>query len=455
MNTKVIMPQLGESVYEGTLTKWLKKAGDPVAKDEPLFEVSTDKVDSEIPAPASGILDEILVDEGTTIKIDTVVAVIRESAGDGDAGGEEPGEENAREPAAETGTKAGEEPGEESARGTGTEAGGGARKTGEEGAEAAGGKAKEDSAVPSIRPQSLLASPLVRKIARENGVDLADVTGTGLEGRITKDDLEKHLSRGGGARPAAPAAAGGAGDAAAPGSGPGGGAGDDAETVPMTPMRRAIAERMVESKRISAHVNTMFEIDMSAIVRLRQGRKEDFLKREGIPLTYTPFFAKALVESVRNFPVFNSSVSGDAIVYKKGIHLGIAVALEAGLIVPVVRAAHLKNFTGIALAIHDLAERARTKRLKPEEVQNGTITLTNPGIYGSLFGTPVINQPQVAILGIGAITKRPVVIDDAIAIRSMAYLSLSFDHRVIDGAVADQFMADLKARLEGWTEWQD
>jgi 2-oxoglutarate dehydrogenase E2 component (dihydrolipoamide succinyltransferase) len=220
-------------------------------------------------------------------------------------------------------------------------------------------------------------------------------------------------------------------------------------------MRRAIAERMVESKRTSAHVNTMFEIDMSAIVRLRQARKEDFLKREGIPLTYTPFFAKALVESVRHFPVFNSSVSGDAIVYKKGIHLGIAVALEAGLIVPVVRAAHLKNFTGIALAIHDLAERARTKRLKPEEVQNGTITLTNPGIYGSLFGTPVINQPQVAILGIGAITKRPVVIDDAIAIRSMAYLSLSFDHRVIDGAVADQFMADLKARLEAWTEWQD
>ncbi|NLV31644.1 MAG: 2-oxo acid dehydrogenase subunit E2 [Acidobacteria bacterium] len=440
MNTKVIMPQLGESVYEGTLTKWLKKTGDPVVKDEPLFEVSTDKVDSEIPAPASGILDEILVDEGTTIKIDTVVAVIRESAGDGDAGGEEPGEETAREPAAETGT----------------EAGGEAGKTGEEGAEAAGGKAKEDSAAPSIRPQSLLASPLVRKIARENGVDLADVAGTGLEGRITKDDLEKHLSRVGAARPAAPAAAGGAGGAAAaPESGPGGSAGDDAETVPMTPMRRAIAERMVESKRTSAHVNTMFEIDMSAIVRLRQARKEDFLKREGIPLTYTPFFAKALVESVRNFPVFNSSVSGDAIVYKKGIHLGIAVALEAGLIVPVVRAAHLKNFTGIALAIHDLAERARTKRLKPEEVQNGTITLTNPGIYGSLFGTPVINQPQVAILGIGAITKRPVVIDDAIAIRSMAYLSLSFDHRVIDGAVADQFMADLKARLEAWTEWQD
>jgi len=440
MNTKVIMPQLGESVYEGTLTKWLKKTGDPVVKDEPLFEVSTDKVDSEIPAPASGILDEILVDEGTTIKIDTVVAVIRESAGDGDAGGEEPGEETAREPAAETGT----------------EAGGEAGKIVEEGAEAAGGKAKEDSAAPSIRPQSLLASPLVRKIARENGVDLADVAGTGLEGRITKDDLEKHLSRVGAARPAAPAAAGGAGGAAAaPESGPGGSAGDDAETVPMTPMRRAIAERMVESKRTSAHVNTMFEIDMSAIVRLRQARKEDFLKREGIPLTYTPFFAKALVESVRNFPVFNSSVSGDAIVYKKGIHLGIAVALEAGLIVPVVRAAHLKNFTGIALAIHDLAERARTKRLKPEEVQNGTITLTNPGIYGSLFGTPVINQPQVAILGIGAITKRPVVIDDAIAIRSMAYLSLSFDHRVIDGAVADQFMADLKARLEAWTDWQD
>jgi 2-oxoglutarate dehydrogenase E2 component (dihydrolipoamide succinyltransferase) len=227
------------------------------------------------------------------------------------------------------------------------------------------------------------------------------------------------------------------------------------ETVPMTPMRKAIADHMILSKRISAHVNTFFEVDMSAIVKLRESHKVEFTKREGIPLTYSPFFAKALVDVVREFPVFNSSVSGDGIVYKKPVNLGVAVALDTGLIVPVVKDAHLKSFTGLALSIYDLAERARNKRLKPDDVQNGTISMTNPGSYGGLFATPIISQPQVAILGIGGIEKRPVVVQDAIAIRSMVYLSLTFDHRVIDGAVADRFMARLKERLQTWTQWID
>ncbi len=227
----------------------------------------------------------------------------------------------------------------------------------------------------------------------------------------------------------------------------------EVEVVAMTPMRKAIAEHMVLSRRTSAHVNTVFEIDMTEIVRLRDRHKDEFERREGIKLTFMPFIVKALVETVREFPILNCSVSGENIVYQKRINVGIAVALEAGLIVPVVKDAHLKSFTGLALAISDLAQRARTKRLKPEEVQNGTISITNPGIYGSLFGTPIISQPQVAILGVGGIEKRPVVINDAIAVRSMMYLSLSFDHRVIDGAVADQFMASLKARLQSWTQW--
>ena len=229
----------------------------------------------------------------------------------------------------------------------------------------------------------------------------------------------------------------------------------ESETVPMTSMRKAIAEHMVVSKKTSAHVNTVFEVDMSPVVRLREAHKAEFEKREGIPLTYTPFFAKALVDNVRDFPIFNSSISGENIVYKKPIHLGIAVALETGLIVPVVKDAHLKSFTGIALAIHDLAERARGKKLRPDDVQNGTISMTNPGTYGALFATPIISQPQVAILGVGGIAKRAVVIEDAIAIRSMVCLSLTFDHRAVDGAVADQFMASLKKRLQAWTQWLD
>jgi len=288
-----------------------------------------------------------------------------------------------------------------------------------------------------------------------------------LEGRITKEDVLNYLSQN--SEEPQPRMAGEAPETAVHVSAPMPEAAikpaaialetprfvGESESVPMTPMRKAIAEHMVSSKRTSAHVNTVFEVDMSPIVRLREMHKSEFEKREGIPLTYTPFFAKVLVDNIREFPVFNSSVSEENIVYKKPVNLGIAVALETGLIVPVVKDAHLRSFTGMALAIHDLAERARTKRLKPEDVQNGTISMTNPGSFGALFGTPIISQPQVAILGVGGIAKRPVVVDDAIAIHSMVYLSMTFDHRVIDGAVADQFMASLKKRLQTWNQWLD
>ncbi len=319
----------------------------------------------------------------------------------------------------------------------------------------------------------------MRRLAREHGVDLTQVRGTGAEGRITRQDMEDYIRHREGPAPTAapaveipgrPAAEGlrpvppprpapPAPAAPPPAPAPTGAEMPrflgDAETVPMTAMRKAIAEHMVFSKRTSAHVNTIFEVDMTPVVGLREMHKVEFEKREGVKLTYTPFFVKALVDTVREFPVVNSSVSGDNVVFKKPVNVGIAVALDTGLIVPVVRDAHLKSFTGLALAIHDVAEKARSKRLRPDDVQNGTITITNPGIYGSLFGTPVINQPQVAILGVGGIEKRPVVINDAIAIRSMVYLSLSFDHRVIDGAVADQFMSRLKQRMETWSSWVD
>ena len=347
----------------------------------------------------------------------------------------------------------------------------------------------ERAAMPAA---DIRTSPLVRRIARDYGLDLAAITGTGLSGRITREDVFAYLERAGkmearpaSIRPAAlihtglsqpemrppvgpivhrvPAPQPARPEADEPGTVPiyeeavpsaemprflG-----ETESVTMSPIRMAIAEHMVLSRRTSAHAHTVFEVDMTAAVQLREKHKDEFEAREGIKLSYTPFFVKALVDTVRDYPILNSSLSGDKIVLKKSINVGIAVALETGLIVPVIRDAQLKSFTGLSLAIHDLAERARTKRLKPEEVQQGTITITNPGAYGSLFGTPIINQPQVAILGVGGLEKRPVVINDAIAIRSMVYLALSFDHRLIDGAVADQFMAALKARLQSWTQW--
>jgi pyruvate dehydrogenase E2 component (dihydrolipoamide acetyltransferase) len=477
MTTKVTMPQMGESIFEGTITKWLKKVGERVDRDEPLFEISTDKVDSEIPSPASGILSEILVPEGKTVQINTVVAIINGAgaeerkkvispAGVDIAAQEAP--EEAAEEKAETQPPAPEikknQPPPQPAPPSIAE------------------RLRQPSAAPTVRVQDIRTSPLVRKLARENNVDLSEIQGTGLEGRITKEDVLNYLAQRSAraSEKPSPARVHEPGPAAEPGwiepeaamPAPVAPAPEEAEraatappemprfageteTVPMSPMRKAIAEHMVLSKRTSAHVNTVFEVDVSSIVQLREMHKTEFESREGIPLTYTPFFARALVETVREFPVINSSVSGENIVYKKPINLGIAVALETGLIVPVIRDAHLKSFTGLALAIYDVADRARKKRLKPDDVQNGTVSMTNPGSFGALFGTPIISQPQVAILGVGGIEKRPVVINDAIAIRSIVYLSLSFDHRVIDGAVADQFMARLKQRLQSWKEWID
>ncbi|MEJ2245086.1 MAG: dihydrolipoamide acetyltransferase family protein [Acidobacteriota bacterium] len=476
MTIKVKMPQMGESIHEGVLTKWLKQVGEKVKQDEPLFEISTDKVDSEIPSPASGILSEILVPEGNTVQINTVLAIIEAeeesgtSVGSRDEGADSDLQESKQEPVEkkipdknvvqEVKIHAVPDIPEPKSPSMETDA----------------------KPSPVIQIQTIRTSPLVRKIARENNIDLMDVQGTGLEGRITKEDILKHL---GSLTPSKKVAPPVADTRETPVSRSHIPEPDrsvptekeerkpikqekpvsieefvpkffgETETVPMTSMRKAIAEHMVFSKRISAHVNTVFEVDFQSIVRLRLQHKEEFEKREGIPLTYTPFFAKALVDTVREFPIFNVSLSGDEIVYKKPINLGIAVALEEGLIVPVIKNAQLKSLTGIALKIADLADRARTKRLKPEEVQDGTISMTNPGHYGALFATPIISQPQVAILGIGGIEKRPVVIEDAIAIRPMVCLSLTFDHRVIDGAVADQFMAAMKERLQSWMQWVD
>jgi pyruvate dehydrogenase E2 component (dihydrolipoamide acetyltransferase) len=448
MTTKVIMPQMGESVFEGTLTKWLKKIGDPVKRDEPLFEISTDKVDSEIPSPASGILHTILVPEGSKVQINTVLAIINgtDESSQRLQGSVLQTEEEIKVP------EANDEPAESSPVPEIT-----SRETGKsEALSSAAPNVLSSEMLPAIRVQDIRTSPLVRRLARENNVDLSEIKGTGLEGRITKDDLFEYLAQRSTpdvivARPepiqqAAPAASGSSEISGFMG---------ESEVVAMTSMRKAIAEHMILSKKVSAHVNTVFEVDVSSLVHLRDVHKAEFEKREGVSLTYTPFFAKALVDVVREFPIFNSSVSGDSIIYKKPINLGIAVALESGLIVPVIRDAHLKSLTGLALAIKDLAERARNKKLKPDEVKNGTISMTNPGPFGALFNTPIINQPQVAILGLGGIEKRPIVINDAIAIRSMVCLSLTFDHRVIDGAEADRFMAKLKEKLQSWSRLGD
>jgi 2-oxoglutarate dehydrogenase E2 component (dihydrolipoamide succinyltransferase) len=460
MSTNVIMPQMGESIVEGTITKWLKSVGDAIVRDESLFEITTDKVDSEIPSPASGILKEILVQEGETVQINTVVAVIVE---EDSVPAEKP--PDAAVPSEEP------EPVVEKTEGSDADASPPAVAVTTPEEPKAEPAAEAEADVPTAaQPKSIRTSPLVRRLAREHGIDLTTIEGSGLSGRITKRDILGYLERQAdtavpSAPPeesvvhdASPAASVQAAEtpkevsAAAEPTEPVAG---DTETVPMTTMRKAIAEHMVSSRRISAHVHTVFQVDMTAIAGLRRDHKNEFEAREGISLTYTPFFVKGLVDTVREFPILNCSVSGDSIVYKKPINVGVAVALETGLIVPVVKNAHLKSFTGIALAIHDLADRARNKKLIPDDVQQGTITITNPGVYGSLFATPIINQPQVAILGVGGIQKRPVVINDAIAIRPIVHLTLSFDHRVIDGAVADQSMAALKARLESWSQWID
>jgi len=417
MPANVIMPQMGESIFEGTLTKWLKKVGDPVKRDEPLFEISTDKVDSEIPAPASGVLSEIRVNEGETVQINTVVGVISE---DGATAGPSP----ARAAAKEAPKQQVAEPARQGS------------------AEAS--MPEPESPAPASR--SIRSSPLVKRIAREEDVDLGQLEGTGLGGRITKKDILSHLS---GRQstdvppPPAPRPRMPSTERSPAGS---------SEVVPMSAMRKSIAEHMLASRRTSAHVTTVFEVDLTRIVNMKNQHAQEFLEREGGKLSYMPFFIKTVAGALKEFPVVNASISGTDIIYKKDVNIGVAVALDWGLIVPVVKNADEKSFLGIAKTASSLAERARQKKLAPEDVQGGTFTITNPGVFGSQLGTPIINQPQVAILCIGAITKRPVVINDAIAIRSMAYLTLTFDHRLIDGAVADHFMFSLKNKLEQWDE---
>jgi pyruvate dehydrogenase E2 component (dihydrolipoamide acetyltransferase) len=429
MPTNVVMPQMGESVAEGTIIKWLKKPGDHVERDEPLFEITTDKVDAEIPSPAAGILANILAGENETVAVNTVVAII-DGQGAAEATKAVPETPEAPSPEAEPSPQAPSIPATTEAPPTAATAPRAAVRTGEK----------------------LRSSPLVRRIAREHNVDLSLVKGTGLGGRISKKDILKFLegrtptvAEAQAAKPTVPKQPAPPYGQTITFTGP-------THVAAMTPQRRLIAEHMIASKKTSAHVTTVFEVDMTRVVQIRERTADEFERSHGLKLTYTPFIALAAVEAIKQFPIFNSSVEGTSIIYKQAINLGIAVALETGLIVPVIKHAEEKNFLGMARSVQDLASRARSKHLNVEEVQEGTFTITNPGIFGSLFGTPIINQPQVAILGVGVIEKRPVIRDDAIAIRSMAYLMLTFDHRVIDGAIADQFMAYLKNSLETWQE---
>ncbi|MFQ5877798.1 MAG: 2-oxoglutarate dehydrogenase, E2 component, dihydrolipoamide succinyltransferase [Acidobacteriota bacterium] len=440
MRVDVIMPQMGESIAEVPLTRWLQKPGDQVARDEPIFEISTDKVDAEIPAPAAGTLAEVKIAEGETVPVNTVVGVIETDAAAAASAGA-PGTAPAARPAAPEAAPPGPAP--ERAAAAPRAAAPALRPTPAPPAAApasaprASALAASGATVEELR--RIRSSPVVRRIAREHNLDLSRIRGTGISGRVTKRDVTAALEAG-------PAAAGA--PIAAPAAAPSFAAGERTSVLPMSAMRRKIAEHMVLSRRTSAHVTTVFEVDMSRVMRLRQQNREAFRERHGIKLTVTPFLLKAAVDALKAFPVVNASVDGDNVVYHKDINIGVAVALDWGLIVPVLRNADDRSLSGIAKAVTDLAERARSRKLSPGEVQGGTFTVTNPGVFGSLFGTPIINQPQVAILGVGAITKRPVVVEDAIGIRPMAYLSLSFDHRLLDGAIADQFMSHLKGTLE-------
>ncbi len=457
------MPQMGESIFEGTITKWLKQPGEKVQRDEPLFEISTDKVDAEIPAPASGTLQDIKVQAGATVQVNTVVGTI---AGEGEATAAAP-------PAAAPPSKPAGGDGSRAAQTEVAQPPSGGKPLQDIPAdlsadEKTGLEREEQGAVAETEPGRVRSSPLVRKIAKENNVNLAQVPATGLGGRITKEDIEAFIARHGAAsqpaavaKPATPAVAVPAEPApAAPAvAGPlaAVGAVTPGEVVPMSAMRKKIAERMVMSKRTSAHVHGVFEVDVTRIVKLREKMKAKFEQATGNKLTFTPFFARAVVHGIRKWPIINSSVEGDNIHYHASINLGIAVALDWGLIVPVVKNAEERSFVGLQRAISDLGERARSKKLKPDEVQGGTFTITNPGVFGAKFGMPIISQPQVAILGVGGIEKKPVVVtdkdgNDSIAIRSMMHLSIGYDHRIIDGAVADQFMVEVKKFLENWNE---
>jgi 2-oxoglutarate dehydrogenase E2 component (dihydrolipoamide succinyltransferase) len=436
MRVDVIMPQMGESIAEGTITRWFKKVGETVDRDEPLFEISTDKVDAEIPSPDSGTLVEVKNQEGETVPINEVVAVIETEAGKAT---------DAPAPAAD-------------------------EKTPEVPAEPAVKAAPAAPTAPETAPQATAAapsgggkfvSPVVRRIADEHGIDPATVPGTGAGGRVTKKDILSFVEQGGAPTAAAAAPAAPAGVTPAASAPPSPASQSDApvfspgarvERVAMTQMRKIIADHMIASRRTSAHVHSVFEVDMTRIVALRKRYRGVYLDRHGVKLTFTPFFVRAVCDGLRAWPVVNSSIEGTDVIYKKDINVGIAVALDWGLIVPVIRNADELSMVGLSRKVNDLAERARTKKLDPDEVQDGTFTITNPGVFGGLYGLPIINQPQVAILGLGGIEKRPVVIDDAIAIRSMMYMSMSYDHRIVDGATADQFLARVKQFLESFDE---
>jgi len=474
MAVDIVMPQMGESIFEGTITKWLKKPGDKVERDEPLFEISTDKVDAEIPSPSAGVLKEIKVGEGKTVPIQTVVGVI-DAAGDGAGAAKaaapapapaktaEPVKAAAPAPAAKPAAAPPPAPAAKPATPAGTSAA---------------------PAAPAREGQRIHSSPLVRRMAKEHGVDLSEVPGTGAGGRVSKQDIEAYIAAGGSAvetekelepaeadvytRPVAtpPPPAPRPAPAQAPPPSSGGQvhvAFESAvprekmyfgnyEVQPMSVMRQRIAEHMLASKRVSPHVYSVDEIDMTKVAGLRAKAKDEFEKRYETKLTFMPFFVKAAVAGLRAFPTMNASLDGTNVILHKEINIGMAVALDWGLIVPVIKNADEKNILGIQRNLNDLAERARTKKLKPEEVQESTFSITNPGVFGGLFGLPVISQPNVGILGLGMIEKRPVVINDSIAIRSMCYVSLSYDHRVVDGAIAHKFMHKVKEQLENWSE---
>ena len=427
MSTPVVMPQMGESIAEGTIVRWIKKVGDTVDRDEPLFEISTDKVDAEIPSPAAGVLLDISVKEGETVPVNSVVAVIGEAGTQAAAPAAAPAAAAPAAPVAPAAPAAPVAP-----------------------AAPAAPVAPVAPTAPGIDRQR--SSPLVRRIAKEHNVDVAQIAGSGIGGRVTKHDILAFIEGGGAARSQAPAAQA---PGAAPATRPAPAAGHAAPVFrlpsdrvePMSVMRRKIAEHMVLSKHTSAHVYSVFEVDYSVVDRIRKAKKAEY-EAAGARITFTSFIAKAAVDCLRRHPTINASIDGDNVIYRGTVNLGVAVALDNGLIVPVVKAAEEKNVLGLSRAIQDLADRARSKKLSPDEVQAGTFTITNPGNFGAQFGLPVINQPQVAILGVGTIEKRPVVIDDMIAIRTRGYLTLGYDHRLVDGAVADQFMADLKKAIE-------
>jgi pyruvate dehydrogenase E2 component (dihydrolipoamide acetyltransferase) len=477
MPTPVVMPQMGESVAEGTIVRWLKKLGDVVERDEPLFEISTDKVDAEIPSPTAGVLSEIKVREGETVPVNSVVAVIGEASGEASGAAAAAPVSAARQtsaapvspaasapaaspvapaasvapvappvpakpitqvaPAAQAApTPASPRPERSATPTTPVEAGRGS----------SGDQQKRSAGAPwsAAEARELRLSPVVRKIAREHHIDVRNIAGSGGGGRVTKADILSYLEAG------APLTAPTAGTSALqPAGRPA--IVEGIERVPMTVMRRRISEHMVLSRRTSAHVHSVFEVDFSKVDQIRKARKAEY-ERQGAKITYMSFITKAAADALRAVPIVNSSIDGTDILYKKQVNIGIAVALDWGLIVPVIKDADKKSLLEISKAIVDLAGRARDKKLSPDDVQGGTFTITNPGVFGALFGMPIINQPQVAILGIGAVEKRPVVIDDGIAIRLRAYMSLGYDHRTIDGAVADEFMVHIKKRLESFDD---